>query len=117
MRFGKGVQIIPARLIAACFALTVFAGAIVVGLVVGNEPMRVLGRAMLLMVICWGTGRLLGAMAARIVEDYLQAFRDAHPLPEEEEAEIASVDRAMGSGTGESIVAPVAAAETRRMAA
>lgn len=81
-----------------------------VGLAAGNEPMRVLGRAMLVMVICWGIGRLFGAMAGRIVEDYLQAYRQAHPLPLED---VLPAPGAVSEGQRET----PSASETRRLAA
>lgn len=81
---SKGVLAIPSRVIATCFALTSFAAALLIGLASGNPAGVVIWRATLVMLACWGIGRVVGAVAQRVVDDHIQSYKQAHPIPGEE---------------------------------
>lgn len=75
---------IPAKVIATCFALIGFAGAVVVGWAADNEPTTVLWRALIVMVVAWPIGRFIGGVALRVCEESIEAHKKLHPIPGEE---------------------------------
>lgn len=64
-------------------SLASFAGAIFVGLLAGNDPLVILVRAMVVMVLAWIVGRLVGALAMHFVVQSIDAYKEAHPIPTE----------------------------------
>jgi len=74
-------SLIPAKIIASCFALTGFIAALVVGLAAGNSASTILWKAILAMAVCYPVGRLLGGVAERAVQENIDSYKKHHPLP------------------------------------
>lgn len=74
---------IPSRVIASCFAITGFVAALVIGFAAGLAVDDILLRAIMVMLICWPVGRLLGWFAQRAVEENIAHYKRAHPIPED----------------------------------
>jgi hypothetical protein len=72
---------ITTKLIATAFALCGFTVAVVSGLAAGNSAQRVLGTALVSMILCQITGLLVGIVGERTVIDYLQNYKRDHPIP------------------------------------
>ncbi|MDG2055084.1 MAG: hypothetical protein P8J86_10300 [Phycisphaerales bacterium] len=53
------------QVVATCFALTAFAVAMVSGLIVDNPPLTVLVRSLIVLIVCYGLGWLVGSGVAR----------------------------------------------------
>lgn len=70
------------RVISACFALASFAVAILAGLASENPASRILGRALIAMMVCYPVGMLVGMVCERIIAAHIEAHRAAHPLSE-----------------------------------
>ncbi len=73
----------PAKIIASCFALSCFAGALLVGYAVGNQPAAIIGRAILLMFPAWVIGYIVGAIALSTLDHYLKQYQQDNPIPDE----------------------------------
>jgi hypothetical protein len=69
------------RIVAVTFALSGFAVAIIAGLAAGNPASRVLGTAIIAMLVCNLVGIAIGAVAQRIVADHIAAYHGHRPLP------------------------------------
>lgn len=82
---SNGVLAIPARVIATSFALICFAATIAVGLVNRNEWLSILLSAMLVCLIAWIVGRLLGMLILRSVDEQIDRHREANPIPDEKQ--------------------------------
>lgn len=76
---------IPARVIAMSFALICFAATIVVGVANRNDWVSILSSAMLVCVIAWILGSLLGMLILRSVNEQIDRHREDHPEPDESE--------------------------------
>ncbi|MBU0718536.1 MAG: hypothetical protein KJ749_09835 [Planctomycetes bacterium] len=86
------------RSIGAQLGLLAFGLAILVGLVVGNSPITILTRAVVIMVVACAVGQIIGWAARLILRDHLQrkkqeidrqhleAMRELAETKEEEEA-------------------------------
>lgn len=61
-----------AKVIASAFALSAFAVAIIAGLSAGNSTVRILGTALVSMVVCHAAGLAIGAVGQRVVNEHLQ---------------------------------------------
>lgn len=61
-----------AKVIGACFALSAFAVAVISGMTSGQDPVQVLVRSLLVLVICYPVGYVAGVICHRVVEDHLQ---------------------------------------------
>lgn len=70
----------PSRMVAAIFALAGFAVALVAGLAAGNSSVRVLGAALVSMVVCHILGMAAGAIGERTVNEHLESYRKARPI-------------------------------------
>lgn len=79
---SKGVLAIPARVIAACFALVGFASAAVAGVAVQNSATTILLRATVVMLLCWVVGRVAGAIAQQAIDEHITGYEDQHPVSE-----------------------------------
>lgn len=92
----------PSGVIASSFALMSFVVAAIVGVLAGNTPSTIIGRAMLVMMVCWMLGMVLGGIAQKTVDAHIKAFKEAHPLPDETEgAAIAAPSNDGGQGEAE----------------
>ncbi len=96
---------IPAKVIASSFALTAFAGAVIVGMAVGNSTSTVLLRAMATMGVCLVVGYIVGMIVQRMNDRGIAAYKEAHPLEQELPAETPSAEQAsVASGSGSNVV-------------
>ena len=75
-------QGVPTKMIAAVFALTAFAVALVSGLAAGNTSTRILTTALVSLAGCHVLGLALAAVAERVVKDHVESYRAARPVPE-----------------------------------
>ena len=64
--------------------MTSFAGAIFVGLVAGNAAHVILGRALVVMILSWLIGRLIGALAQHFVQQSIEQYKLANPIVDDE---------------------------------
>ncbi len=87
---------ILSRVIASCFAIVGFVAALVIGFAADLSADAILWRAMVVMVICWPVGRLLGALAQHAVEENINEYKRSHPIPRD----AASVGAAAGGEVG-----------------
>jgi hypothetical protein len=62
--------------------LVSFAGAVVIGLAMGHSAVVILSRAMVVMLLSWVAGRLIGGLAQHQVEQAINQYKEAHPIPE-----------------------------------
>jgi hypothetical protein len=79
---SKECSAIPAKVIATCLALVSFAGAIFIGLAAGNSALVILGRALIVMLLAWAAGRLIGALAMYHVQLTIEKYKTEHPIPD-----------------------------------
>lgn len=63
---------------------------LVVGLAAGHETPTILWRGIQVMLICWFVGFIVGVVAVRTVDDHIAQYKQDHPIPSEEEDQIAS---------------------------
>src|SRR5687768_2421866 len=77
---------IPAKVIATCFALAAFAAATTIGWAAGNSATTIIWRALAAMAVCYAAGRLAGGVAQRAVNQHIEAYKEAHPIPRDEAA-------------------------------
>ncbi|MFA9478668.1 hypothetical protein ACERK3_10205 [Phycisphaerales bacterium AB-hyl4] len=75
---------IPSRVIASSFALVSFAAALLIGLLSGNSAGVLIWRATLVMIACWIIGRIVGAIAQRVVDEHIERYKQEHPIPGDE---------------------------------
>jgi tetrahydromethanopterin S-methyltransferase subunit C len=68
--------------IASVFALAAFAVAIVAGLASGNPTSSILLRAIIAMLACYPVGLVVGHITQRVIQDHVEAHRQANPAPE-----------------------------------
>lgn len=80
---------VSSRVIAACFALSAFAVAIISGLASDNPVGMILGRALIAMFVCYPVGLMVGVVCERAIIDHVRAHREENPAPD-------SVSRANG---------------------
>ena len=76
-------SVIPAKVIATCFALVAFAGALIVGLAVGNPAGTCLARALTTLLVCWPIGFVVGAVAQRVNDRTIEDYKKKNPITEE----------------------------------
>ena len=48
----------------------------------GNTFTTVLGRATIIMLICWAVGRIVGGVLQRTVVDHIEKYKKDHLIPE-----------------------------------
>lgn len=84
---------IPSRVIASCFSIVGFVAALFIGFAAGLSTSTILSRAIVVMMVCWPVGRLLGHFAQRAVEENVAQYKKAHPIPRD--------FAAAGAGDGE----------------
>lgn len=71
-------------MIAACFGLAAFAAATAVGLAAGNSAQTVLLRATGAMLVCFGVGWGVGAVAQKTLQAEIEAYKLRNPIPIDE---------------------------------
>lgn len=77
-------------MIATSFALVSFATAVVVGVYVGNDLYTVIGRAAVIMFGCYLVGLGIGRIAQWTVDDHIEKYQHANPIPQESDDETGS---------------------------
>ncbi|MHC4995772.1 MAG: hypothetical protein ACYTGQ_12040 [Planctomycetota bacterium] len=75
----------PSRVIATCLALIAFSMAIVLGVAAGNPPLTIVWRALLMMLVTWVIGSVIGAMAQHVVTENIASYKIEHPLATEDD--------------------------------
>lgn len=73
----------------------------VVGIAAGNATMVIIGRALVVQVICWFIGQAVGKVAQRTVDDQIEEYKQANPLPLESVDPAATEEGADQSDRGE----------------
>jgi hypothetical protein len=68
-------------MVGGIMGLTGFSAALFVGMAAGNPAVTTLGRGLLCMIICTLVGRLLGAMGATAVGEFIEKYKSEHPAP------------------------------------
>lgn len=72
------------RVIATCFSLTAFAASIIIGAYWASNPTAtVLWRALLVMIVSYPVGLVVGMFLFRVVQDHIDEHRRAHPMEEQ----------------------------------
>lgn len=71
------------RVIATCFAVCAFAAALFVGVLADNTFLVIIQRALVVMVVCYPIGRIVGALATRSVDDHIRDYKERNPMPGE----------------------------------
>lgn len=74
---------IPARIIATCFALFCFAGALILGVLAHHDLATILTRAVVVLVFCYLIGRVVGGIAQYAVDQHVREYKRANPIPDE----------------------------------
>ena len=100
---------IPSSVIATSFALLAFVAAAIVGVLADNPTLTVIGRATLVMVVCWPVGLIVGGLAQRTVDAHVKEYKDAHPIPEDTEVDAETAPEALDKDT-ENADEPIASA-------
>jgi hypothetical protein len=68
----KSVNAGPARVIAACFAMSAFAVAVISGAATGNPAAQILLRALVAMTVCYPVGLIAGLICARVIDAHVR---------------------------------------------
>ena len=76
---------IPARVIATSFALICFASTIAAGVYNGNGWTSILTSALLVCLLAWIVGSMLGALILRSINEQIEQHRLDNPIPDESE--------------------------------
>ncbi len=71
-----------ARAIATCFALAGFAAVAVIGVYVNNPAPTILWRGVVVGVIAFVIGAVIGQFAQGTIEGYVDRYRTVNPVPE-----------------------------------
>ena len=74
---------IPARVIATSFALICFAATIAVGMYNGNDWTSILSGALLVCLLAWMVGSMLGALILRCINEQIDQHITDHPIPDQ----------------------------------
>lgn len=105
------------RVIAACFALSGFAIALVAGIMAGNPAITVLWRAICVLAICQLVGHALGAVLEHVAVEASNAYRAAHPeTPLDDGSPLRSEEDSTAMVHGKESPSSKVAAEVRRAA-
>ena len=89
---------IPARVIATGFALLCFAGTVIVGLANGNDWLSIFWSAILVTLIAWVVGTLLGMLMLHSVNEQIDRHRQANPIPDENDIYDSDPSQQLGAG-------------------
>lgn len=76
---------IPARVIATSFALICFAATIAVGVYNSNGWVSILFSALVVCLLAWIVGSVLGALMLRSINEQIEQHRIGNPIPDESE--------------------------------
>lgn len=74
--------VIPARVLATCFALAAFAASLAVGVYVGNDAATVMGRGIAVLLGCYLIGLIVGSAAQRAIDDHTRRHEENNPVPQ-----------------------------------
>lgn len=70
--------------IAGVFSITAFVVALLSGVVAGNEPLSVVSRAFLALLLCYPIGFAVGLVLQRVIDDHIREHQERHPAPDSE---------------------------------
>ena len=87
---------IPARVITTCFVIVCFAGTIVVGLYHGNAWTSILLSALIVAMLAWPVGYVVGWLFLRTVNEHIAKYREEKPIPQEDAPNTEPVEAAAG---------------------
>lgn len=71
----------PTQMVAAIFALSAFAVAIVAGLGSGADATRTIVVALVAMFLCHAVGTLIGSIAESTAAEAIASYRESNPIP------------------------------------
>ena len=83
---------IAGNAIASCLALGAFVTAVIAGLAAGAEPIGVLWRAMISMVVCYVLGLVIGSVGMTAVREHIEQHVRSNPIEPPPDAQAASGD-------------------------
>jgi putative Mn2+ efflux pump MntP len=84
------VNVITAKIVAGCFALSAFAVAILAGLASDNPTAQILQRAVISMFVCYPVGLLVGMVCERVIIAHIKEHQLANPVSEASSSEPAA---------------------------
>ncbi len=70
-----------ADIVAVMLAICGFSAAVLAGMASANAPLGVVGRAMIVMFVCWMVGMVIGRAIEAVVREHLALYAAAHPVP------------------------------------
>ncbi|RMH13426.1 MAG: hypothetical protein D6695_04025 [Planctomycetota bacterium] len=73
-----------AKIVAASLGLCGFVVSVISGLAVENMGTSILSRALVVMLVCYWVGMILGTAGRRCIEEFLENYRKQRPVREEE---------------------------------
>ncbi|MEM1211511.1 MAG: hypothetical protein AAGI68_04355 [Planctomycetota bacterium] len=76
----------PGRVIATIFAFAAFAASLVYGAYLGVSSFSLMTTAIMVMLACYTVGRFGGYVIQRCVDDHIDQYKAANPIPDEEAA-------------------------------
>lgn len=103
---------VPSKVIASAFALTAFVAALLVGFAAGNPAATILWRAVVVLIVCRIVGGLVGRVAQRTVDEYIERYKQDNPIPPDaaiEEMDVDEDDAPSHAGEAEPELAPKSA--------
>jgi hypothetical protein len=83
---------LPIASMAGCFALSGFAIAIVSGLLTSNSASSILSDALLVLVVCYVVGLVVGHGAKAILTEHLRDLAKENPVPRMQQQSTATAD-------------------------
>jgi len=98
----------PTRLIASSIALIAFVIALVMGIVAGNHATHTLLNAIGALAACYVLGLIVAAVAQRAIDEHIESYQRAHPLPEENQTDTTQIST---EPAGETAGEPVSSAD------
>ena len=57
------------------------------GYAAGNETLDIVLRATVAMIVCWFFGRGIGAIAQRAIDEHIERYKQANPIPADDQVQ------------------------------
>ncbi len=70
------------KVIAGCFALAAFAVSLMAGVWGGDPAFTVLTRSLIIMMVCYPIGYIVGLICAQVIERHVKDYVEANPAPD-----------------------------------
>ena len=96
--------------------MVAFTAAIVVGLAAGNSAGTILFRAMVVMIVCWMAGRVVGGFAQKFTEKQIEEYRAKNPIVAIEATSASAGEQATNTSEESNPGTPVNAETPRQVA-